>query len=184
MKREGIIQISVLPAWKLPQAPPLNIVVEGEGIDPNRKRPLPGSGLVDKKILRGYGTIRCHSGTHMAATCLTGRGYHECPNAIYFSREYKRRMMKLGAKRKRIVNPQFGEWLMGFELDWTAAALCLLTPDGLPEHVRHNAGCELSPAGLKKLQGISLFTGVAGLEKGVQDWVMTTHYCEKDEKAT
>ena len=90
---------------------------------------------------------------HQVLNSLTNRGCRELPNVIYYSDSYRSEMA--GKKRSKYANPFIAERIMGFPKDWTSPTNCAHAPEFNDDP--------------QKFKGASLFSGVCGLELGLQD---------------
>ena len=122
------------------------------------------SGFVSKPVrIKYYGTIRVHGATHCAARKLTRRGSQDLPNNIFYDPTYQQRVQALSLPEARWVSPSFAHWLMGLPPEWADAAAHI---PGAP------------PQAENRLTGMSLFTGVGGLDLGLRPWVAIKLACE------
>ena len=112
--------------------------------------------------MKRYGTIRCASWSWTRSMTLTKRSSGDPCTAVYFDREYKKRMQTRGMPRGRCLSPVFGEWLMGLPAGWTQGTPMAAAPS--------------RPSG--RISSLSLFSGCAGLDHGLSPWVRTCLYCE------
>ena len=148
----------------------LNLVLMPEGVQPGRKRKLPQSGLVKKplKITR-FGTLRRHAATHQVSSALGVRGCRDFANNVFYSTKYKKLMKTRKQSRGKFVNPRLGEWVMGLHRDWTSAASSASAPAASQKEGRFRSA--------------SLFSGVGGIELGVQKAMEAAVYVECDAAA-
>ena len=126
------------------------------------KRSVTLVGNGQRICMKRYGTIRCTPWSWTRSRTLTKRSSADPCTAVYFDSEYQKRMEARGTPRGRVLSPEFGEWLMGLPAGWT---------QGSPA-----AAAKSRPRG--RIAGLSLFSGCAGLDHGLSEWVRTCQYCE------
>ena len=102
---------------------------------------------------------------------LTQRGFRDLPNNVYYSQQYKAAMKKIGKPRYGVVNPCLAEQLHGLPKNWTKATL---HRNSKVKKLKHNED---------RLRGVSLFSGVGALDKGLEHAIDVKLYYEKDAAA-
>ena len=134
-------------------------------------------GIITKPTrIKRYGSIRCYGATWHASSVLTQRGFRDLPNNVYYSQQYKAAMKKIGKPRYGVINPCLAEQLHGLPKNWTKAS-------------KHSKVKKLKHSKVKKLKlkdrlrGVSLFSGVGALDKGLEHAIDVKLYYEKDAAA-
>ena len=102
---------------------------------------------------------------------LTQRGFRDLPNNVYYSQEYKAAMDQIGKPRYRVINPCLAEQLHGLPKNWTKATF---SKHSKVKKLKHNED---------RLRGVSLFSGVGALDKGLEHAIDVKLYYEKDAAA-
>ena len=164
----GVVTVKPIqkPVFGMPTS--LGLVLSPEPPRADRKKKLPASGLVKKKMkIHRFGTLRRHAATFSVSSALGIRGCRDFANGIFYSTKYKKAM--LGRTRGKFVNPCLAEWVMGHHRNWTSTS----------------GACDAPPAQQRegRITTASLFSGVAGIEVGVAKTMKTTLYCECDAAA-
>ncbi|CAL1155693.1 unnamed protein product [Cladocopium goreaui] len=128
------------------------------------------------KIFKAWSCMRCFSSTTSATKSLVStRGVSDLSNQVKCSTAYRHDCQKFGVNPKlgRHLDPTVAEWFGGLPANWT---------DPTPGAVSHRVFDAMFPGARTtkdgKLPGISLFTGIAGLEIGLHPWVYATKYVE------
>ena len=107
---------------------------------------------------------------------LTQRGFRDLPNNVYYSQEYKAAMDRIGKPRYTVVNPCLAELLHGLPKNFTKVT----------KHRKGKKGKKVKKVHLKRkdrLRGVSLFSGVGALDKGLEHAIDVKVYYEKDAVA-
>ena len=102
---------------------------------------------------------------------LTQRGFRDLPNNVYYSQQYKAAMEKIGKPRYTVINPCLAEQLHGLPKNWTKATF---SKHSKMKKLKHNED---------RLRGVSLFSGVGALDKGLEHAIDVKLYYEKDAAA-
>ena len=104
------------------------------------------------------------------------RGHRDLPNNVYYSQEYKAAMDRIGKPRYTVVNPCLAEQLHGLPKNFTKVM----------KHPKGKKGKKVKKVHLKRkdrLRGVSLFSGVGALDKGLEHAIDIKVYYEKDAVA-
>ena len=104
---------------------------------------------------------------------LTQRGFRDLPNNVYYSQQYKAAMEKIGKPRYRVINPCLAEQLHGLPKNFTKVMKHPKVKKGKKVHLKRK----------DRLRGVSLFSGVGALDKGLEHAIDIKVYYEKDAVA-
>ena len=130
-------------------------------------------GIITKATrIKRYGSVRCYGATWHSSSVLTQRGFRDLPNNVYYSQQYKAAMDKIGKPRYTVVNPCLAEQLHGLPKNWTKATFS--EHSKVKKLIKHNED---------RLRGVSLFSGVGALDKGLEHAIDVKVYYEKDAVA-
>ena len=95
------------------------------------------------------------------------------PNNVYYSQEYKAAMDRIGKPRYTVVNQCLAELLHGLPKNFTKVMKHPKVKKVKKVHLKHK----------DRLRGVSLFSGVGALDKGLEHAIDVKVYYEKDAVA-
>jgi len=126
------------------------------------------SGLVDysEKSFKYYATPR--AGNPHACKSLTNRSQNDLASQLRYDKEYVEKYPE-PSDRGLAVHPHFGEYMQGFQKDWTDPSVAMDVPLHIHPHER--------------LKAIDLFSGIGGLTLAADKFLETVAYCDIDEDA-
>lgn len=126
--------------------------------------------------LKSFGTIRCFSATTQANTkYLSVRGSRDFATQIHYWSAYRERCDQAKQPYGRYVTPQLAEHVSGLPPGWSS-------PDrgAVQKHISSFLPWCLENSKVPKLQVVSLFSGILGLDLAVTPWVEPLCFVEKD----